>query len=383
VLYDFSADAQNLVNVMKGIQPTTSTGMARADRALSPALAEGLSAFARGVQQEERAFDARVRAEQTLFALEDMADRLAGVPGRKNVVWVSSHFPFLFASKDIPVPSAHYMTPETRRVARALNDIDTAVYPVDVRGLIATAPYDPSKVARLRNVEETITGLRMLSEWTGGRIFYNTNDLAASAAQAVEGSRFSYVLGYYPFAGEWDGRFRRIEVKVARPGVNVRHRSGYYAFALTPAEPATRQKALTDALKKPLEATGVLMNVSARRVEGGIRLAIELGPGTVTLTSDQGTWKGGIDVAIAQTLPEDRQIREPDFSMPLSLTAAERDRIVKQGVRLTRTINLSSDARQVRIVVRDAATGAIGSLIIEADRLRRAAERRETISAAR
>jgi hypothetical protein len=88
-------------------------------------------------------------------------------------------------------------------------------------------------------------------------------------------------------------------------------------------------------------------------------------------------------VAIAQTLTGQREHRETDFALPFSITAAERDRMLRQGLRLTRSIELQPDVQQVRIVVRDAVTGMVGSVFIDAARLRKAVERRTTIAAVR
>jgi hypothetical protein len=250
---------------------------------------------------------------------------------------------------------------------------------VDARGLVVMSTTAKGQVATLQNVENPIAGLRAVADWTGGRLFYNANDVGAALGRAADDSRLTYTLGYYPVNENWDSKFRRITVKVRRPDTRVRHRAGYFAYPLVPADPPTLQKALADALKSPLEGSGVLMNVTARAEGPKINIAIELDPTTVTLINDAGAWKGGLDVAIVQTLSGERQHREPDFSLPLSVSTGERDRLMRQGLRLTRSIELHADAQQLRIVVRDTATGMVGSVFIDAERLRKAAERRTTL----
>ncbi len=374
VLYDFTRDAESLVKALRTVQPRD---LAIRQDVLSDALMRDLNAFARGVLRDEGIYFDRLRTDTTLAALEGIASRLAGLPGRKNVVWISAGFPFIEYTPS--GPSSAYFTPDTRRATRALNHSDTAIYPVDARGLIVMSATAKGQVATLSNVESPIAGLRTVAEWTGGRLFYNANDVGAALGRAADDSRLTYTLGYYPVNENWDSKFRRITVKVRRPGTRVRHRAGYFAYPMVPADPPTLQKALAEALKSPLEGSGVLMNVTARAEGPKINIAIELDPTTVTLINDAGAWKGGLDVAIVQTLSGERQHREPDFSLPLSVTPVERDRLMRQGLRLTRSVELQPDAQQLRIVVRDAVTGMVGSVFIDAERLRKAAERRTTL----
>jgi hypothetical protein len=102
----------------------------------------------------------------------------------------------------------------------------------------------------------------------------------------------------------------------------------------------------------------------------------------VTFSNDAGTWRGALDIAVAQTLPGERHLREADISMPFVLSDESRQRLLKEGLRLTRTIDLRSETQQVRVVVRDVGTGSVGSVFIDAERLRKAAAAgRETVSA--
>lgn len=71
----------------------------------------------------------------------------------------------------------------------------------------------------------------LLCRQTGGRVFMVTSlsELTTGFAQLEAELRAQYVLSYYSSNDARDGRFRRIEVRVKRPGVTVRARSGYYA----------------------------------------------------------------------------------------------------------------------------------------------------------
>jgi hypothetical protein len=81
---------------------------------------------------------------------------------------------------------------------------------------------------------DTIGTLQQLSESTGGMLITNTNDVRRGLTQAVGDLRGYYEVAYSPANREFDGRFRRVSLKVTRPGVTVQTRSGY--FALPPGE---------------------------------------------------------------------------------------------------------------------------------------------------
>ena len=245
------------------------------------------------------------------------------------------------------------------------------MYVVDARGLVGAFATPPSArqqtFSTLSTVLTPIEGLRQFAQLTGGEAFFNTNDIGAAIARAVEDSRLTYVIGYYTDRDEWDGKFRKIGVKVLRDGVEVRHRAGY--LAIPPATPATqpRADAIMDALESPLEVTALPLSVSGKRIDGDkVTLAIQFEPGTPLLEQRGSTWHGAVDIAIAQTLPTGKQTSEADLRIPLALDAATRAQLLEEGLRLTQTIVLRDGAHDIRVVARDVNSGATGSVIITA-----------------
>lgn len=96
------------------------------------------------------------------------------------------------------------------------------IYAVD---LMDEASASPAEVLRARSA------LRALSEQTGGRYIRDPGgaQMDATFRAIVQELGHQYTLGYYPPLERRDGRWHRIEVRVARPGVTVRTRRGYYA----------------------------------------------------------------------------------------------------------------------------------------------------------
>jgi hypothetical protein len=204
----------------------------------------------------------------------DISWALSGTSGRKSLIWATGSFPFYIDSPGA-VPGGQ-LSILYERTMKALNDAEIAVYPVDVRGLVNTAPSaagatstrglrGPAAVQQLvtRNWLQgsTIDTLRDFAEMTGGRAFYNTNDIAASFHRAAADSAAYYVLSYYLDTSNRNPGWRKLKVKVGRKGVEVRSRNGFFVTNAT-VNPALSLKLDLDfAINSPFDSTGVPLSV--------------------------------------------------------------------------------------------------------------------------
>src|SRR5207237_1490041 len=122
-----------------------------------------------------------------------------------------------------------------------------AVYPVDVRGLvnpgfINSQTRNPQRDyyarAMWRNAD-TLGTFQVFAQATGGRAFYNTNDLNTAFRKAADDNATYYLLGYYlDRTGKKTG-WHKISVKVHHEGAQIRARSGFF---LTPPEAELNDK---------------------------------------------------------------------------------------------------------------------------------------------
>jgi len=80
----------------------------------------------------------------------------------------------------------------------------------------------------VRSLDEVFAVFQGMAEATGGLVQTSAN-VAAAFQRATEASENYYLLYYSPQNKAADGRFRRIKVKVKRPGCRVMHRLGYFA----------------------------------------------------------------------------------------------------------------------------------------------------------
>ena len=216
-----------------------------------------LRPVAEALNGEELSLARRVEGYDSLYAIVGVARALAVVEGRKSVVYFAEGW-------HLPVGAR----PVYDDAVSAANRANVAVHTVDARGLTSHKPLgltpmdsvldrftadhreeagagattppmeagsvpgrEPGLRAKFEKREEQLSGPRLprLSEDTGGLAIADTNDLGAGLDGVAEELRQYYEVVYAPADPVPDGRFRRIGVKIARPGVRLRTRSGYFA----------------------------------------------------------------------------------------------------------------------------------------------------------
>ena len=178
--------------------------------------------------------------ETTLNQLNALAKVLAGYPGRKNLIWLSESFPLVLfpetsgqlnlsqqdlRSAGTPGANQNLQTNAAfkdyavlvKKVSDSLMAAQVAVYPVD-----AGAVGKDDHLASQHTMDS-------MAENTGGKSFKNSNDLVLGLRTGIEDGSTYYTLTYYPENKNWDGQFRRIQVKSDRANMSLRYREGYYA----------------------------------------------------------------------------------------------------------------------------------------------------------
>jgi VWFA-related protein len=194
------------------------------------------------------------RGNASLFGLFALARQQQRLAGRKAIVYFS---------EGLEVPNQ--LEPLYRSVVSEANRANLSVYSVDARGLLTTSDNDAARRDLLKSMEtvrrqvqsrggravrreDVLAGevaedaitlnvqgmLGALSESTGGRLIANSNDVRTGLDHALADMAGYYEVTYDPQLAAFDGAFRRVSVKVKRPGISVQSREGY--FALPPGE---------------------------------------------------------------------------------------------------------------------------------------------------
>ncbi len=374
VLQDFTSDSNSLLKALESYkgEQTRSLEAPMYDPALTSAAQ--LDSWLGELTFNLYDYFERDRAFRTVRSLVAIANHLERLPGRRNLVWVSGSFPVWIGGDSVPRPRkakpGKVSVPEFDRAARALNRANLAVYPVDARGLMAPQEYRadraaPRKESRIADVV-MFNAMRVMAERTGGRAFYNNNDLRAAVRRAADDARLTYLVGYYPSHDQWNGKFREIKLQVNRPDVQLHYRRGYFALSDEPVEPWYRQEVLEAATWSPVEATGLGLTVRATAAGGGMmELELQVDANDIALRQKDGAWTCGLDLWFVQFDRKEKRLKTEGRTNNLRLDRRTYEHVMKaRGLVLMDHVKPDPKAFLLRVLARDIVSGALGSLTI-------------------
>jgi len=365
VMHDFTNDSATLVRLMggkpeKASAASTANGSAagpndvKIEKLMSESLGESNS-FYKGQPIN--------RVETTSTAMLQIARNTVNIPGRKNLVWISGGFP-VWMGYAIPLGAredGRDFTASLSSTAKQLGDANVAVYPVDARGLWAPR-------GGRAYVSPNMDAMVLIANGTGGRPFYNTNDIASSIRKAVDDSRVSYVLGYYPSNDKWDAKFREISIKVARPGIHLRYKTGYFAIPSNPDNDKRNELFTADAIRSPLQMIDLGLEVRTEPVASAkgreLKVDVRVNPAAMRFQKNGDRWTDGIEVVWVGLTPDGRILDRDKDTIELRPEQSGYEEIVHTGLSFSEHIRLGNDATELRLVVRDRGTGAVGSVNI-------------------
>jgi VWFA-related protein len=276
---------------------------------------------------------ARVRTEVTISAMKSAAVHLGSLKeGRKAIVFVSEGLPFLGMDE----------FGQLQEMIQAANHNNTAIYPLDPRGLVGGSD----------------DVLRTLAERTGGEAFVETNAPEKALQQIVKDASAFYLLGYSSVKNPQDGRFHSIKVRVKRRGVTVRARKGYWAPSLTELERARAEAAAGEAV--PADVTNALAVLSGARAERTIDLWFGTERGANGLAQVTAAWtmrarepgRGGLSGIVAITARKggsDRVFEAPLEAGGLSFASPPGDLQLRAVVRDTDGNTVDEDTRSITV----------------------------------
>lgn len=401
ILYELTQDSSELVKRLAAWNPDVAGNSANNGSLQGSDLMQGMSDLLHGYggssdEAELKVFagfvqshnphnnysDTIDRTEVSLKLFEAIANHVAAIPGRKNLIWVSTGFPVLPKMRDA-----------MRDTMRLLSNANVALYAVDAPGLLTLQPdatarppltsavggggtggarvFNPQwaqRTARTNNrfLEMTQAPMLEMSALTGGRAFLNTNDIQGAIRTAAEEASITYTLGFYPASPRHDGKFHRIEVKIdGRLDVSIRYRKGYVDAPDPANDPQGRTAAIRDAAWSPLDATAIgisaeVVPASADRYD--LRLRID--PRTLDLQREHDQFNGRVDVVLVQEDHEGGQYDQVLDTLALALKPDTYRRALADGLAYNHSLQLDPKANELRVIVRDAFSGNVGSLTI-------------------
>jgi hypothetical protein len=216
---------------------------------------------------------------------------------------------------------------------------------------------------------DTQATLQTFASATGGRAYYNSNDLVKGFRDAVRDSSEYYMLGYYLDRSNPKPGWRKLAVKVKRDHVEVRSRSGFLVTNATVNPETSRDSDLSSALQSPLDYTALPLVVRWDAVEASketgkkrVRYIVDLAADSALIDPADNNHVQLDFVALAKT-PEGKQVDHPVGQKVDLHPAAERLATIREkGIAYRGALDLAPGEYTVRFVVRDDLSGRVGSV---------------------
>jgi VWFA-related protein len=426
VLHDFTQDSSALVTALSRFSPRelaaydASTSQAIDFYSISGNDPQWL-AFQNSLNNAEGEIADQAtlnRIGTTTAALEIIANHVSIIPGRKSLVWVSGGFPIQIGIGNIGVADREVtsansssgsgggtgpadpvsgsdptnqlprrdretgpLTSSIKTATDALNRANMSIYPVDARGVeISTGTIGMSAGTRSTSATPSLSSggffgrqdihdsANLLADRTGGKAFYGNNDIRDAVRRAFDDGRYACNIGYYPDHGQWDGKFRELKVKVNSQGAHLRYRKGYYAFPDRSEGEEVVKAALQQAAVSPLETTNIGLIVNGKTIAPlsarSLQLQIGVDPKQLLLTPSDNRQKGGLDMVFVQSDASGHLLVADKQHFDINFEQKQYEFLAKAGMILQRTVEVQPNSEEIRVVVRDAGSGAVGSVNI-------------------
>ncbi len=312
--------------------------------------------------------------------LEQLSSALKGTTDHINVLWITSGFPGLtqtVVSGDVQSTLDRLL----RGTSNLFLEARLTLYTIDPHGVqiesslpnhngqifqgsgsgatnINTGEELEGNVLNLSNTQAVANSmLGKLDQRTGGRMYGNMNDIDVPIAMAIEEGSSAYRVAYSPSDKNFDGRYRKIHVKVSRPGLVARTRDGYFALA-EPAAPSRedRKLRLEEALESPfpyegLRVSGTLSGTAAR---AAVDVTVE--PAGLTRTFEAGGTRRKVLVAMAAYSAGNRVLGSQVWEVEAKNGKGE-----EGAVRYSLPYPLPAGTARLRVAVLDANSDRVGT----------------------
>jgi VWFA-related protein len=318
------------------------------------------------------------RFGQSIDALQQIALQNRGVPGRKNIVWVGHGGPNINLSPlGLPARSEAKVMQYVHDTTNMLVDARMSlfvIYPgLKVEGLRLDNPYiwiiARQADANLGN-DDPFAGdvnFGVFVNETGGKLFYNRNDVDMAIAQSENMGAKYYTLTYQPHDVVPNGKFRRIRVNLRDPNLHAVTKAGYFApDSKAPIDP--RQQALSKLAEVAqasiaftaleVRLTDVVRHPDARTMDCTVQLKSKNVP---WLPADDGKNNSKLTFA-AVSLNRNRKVLASTMrGVTLATNAGDMRHLPDVVSKFQFTIRIPRDTRAVRVVLESQDGGRIGA----------------------
>jgi VWFA-related protein len=315
-----------------------------------------------------------LNTDRELFALRAVAKSLEKITEKKSLLYFSGGI-----TRDGIENQA-----SLRAAINAAVRANLAIYSVDTRGLQAVSPLGDASTGSLRGNGAANGGALMnnmnanfasqevmatLSTDTGGKAFFDSNDFAPAFERVQRDTSAYYAIGFHSSNPLRDGRYRKLTIKINRPGVKLEYRPGYYAPAdFQHAGREDRERDLEEQLASDLPATDMAVYLDAlyfRLDENRFYVPVSLIVPGSQIPFVKGGDKDKATLDIIGTVIDEvkRPIGHARETVKLNLDSTLIAR--QKNVQYTTSFDLPPGKYHLKFVVRENQTGRMGSFEAE------------------
>jgi VWFA-related protein len=344
-------------------------------------------------EQAQRLHNAR----SMLSTVRNLSDWLSGIHGRRKAVvligegidyniWDTAGLGGDAAATSTQRSDGALLINETQEVIAAATRANVNIYAVDPRGLHALGdeavqmgalpPNDQTLGVGLFSLEEELRvsqdSLRTLTEQTGGFASLTSNDFTGAFQRIVDENSSYYVLGYYSNNEKRDGRFRKLEVRLTRPGLEVKARKGYTAPKGKLASDknveasAGTSKELRDALNSPLQVSDLKLAIFAAPLKGpgskaAVAIVTQIVARDMTFVEKGGKFSNALEISYVAVDKQGKVAAGNRDSIDMALKRDTYQRVLQAGFRVQSRLELPPGSYQLRVAAREGG-GRMGSV---------------------
>jgi hypothetical protein len=333
-------------------------------------------------------FQDRSSRLDTLYAIQQLAQGLKGIPGRKTLLLVGSGFKFIDSKTvlrsisggaggtelNYSVENGGQTFNQTLYTWKLLNDANVAVYPIDTRRTVNTAfqtmdtssantPSDLSFEQNRQADRDVLDSFKTIAAATGGKPCFYRTDLDNCVREAVDDDHDYYLLGFYADKKNRQPGWHKIEVKLNEKA-NVRYRQGFIIANFN--SDAARKSDIGLALNSPfaytdLPFTGSFDNPGTSAGKGA-KFNLAMPPGAILPEESSGRLDFDV-VAIARSAGGKEAARVVQH-VDRKVSAQNVAEIKKIGIDYSNRLDLAPGEYGVWFVVRDNISGRTGSAVV-------------------
>ncbi|MGA1982653.1 MAG: VWA domain-containing protein [Acidobacteriaceae bacterium] len=308
----------------------------------------------------------------TIDALNQIAAYVAGIKGRKNLLWITPGMP-VDLMRDGGYGWPHGNQPPDMGMVHRLMDI----YERFTAEQVAVSPIDPRGVVGLGLASLKVEAV---AEQTGGEAFYNTNDLKTAIAKAIDDQSHFYTISYVPRNQKDDAHYHTIKVQLDQPKLHLVYREGYNAERVPTADaPAPGPELLKASMQGNTPArTQILFDVGVWPTPSSdpskkppksktVRYEVHFGfPSSqiAFLEDPDGTLNGSLQFEIAAYNTDRKLVAHLSQTVKLPLFAADYDNFLAKPYHLNQQIDLPPGQLSLHVGILDGVSSKVGTLEI-------------------